>query len=92
MWAELPRAFFTRKCFKKLGLTYLRLLNKPGMLDDDNDDIIDELPLDYSILEEITYQYSTCNAYLSYTTHGCPRKCAFCAVPRLEPKYMDYVG
>ena len=68
------------------------LLNKPGMLDDDNDDIIDELPLDYSILEEITYQYSTCNAYLSYTTHGCPRKCAFCAVPRLEPKYMDYVG
>jgi hypothetical protein len=68
------------------------LLNKPGILDADTDDIIDELPLDYSILDEITYQYPACNAYLSFMTHGCPRKCAFCAVPRLEPEYTDYVG
>jgi hypothetical protein len=68
------------------------LLNKPGMLDADSEDIIDELPLDYSILEEITYQYPARNAYLAYMTHGCPNKCPFCAVPRLEPKFKDYIG
>ena len=25
-------------------------------------------------------------------TRGCPRKCAFCAVSRLEPEYKDYIG
>jgi len=68
------------------------LLNKPGMLDADSTDIIDELPLDYSILEEIDYTYPASNAYLAYMTRGCPRKCAYCAVPQLEPKYKDYVG
>lgn len=68
------------------------LLNHPGMLDVDSDDIIDELPLDYSILEEIDYKYPAQNAYFAYMTRGCPRKCAFCAVPRLEPHYRDYVG
>lgn len=68
------------------------LLNEPGMLDADSDDIIDELPLDYSILEEIDYEYPASNAYLAYMTRGCPRKCAFCAVPRLEPEYKGYVG
>ncbi len=67
------------------------LLNKPGMLDGDSDDIIDELPLDYSILEEIDYVYPTNSAYLSYMTRGCKRKCAFCAVPQLEPEYKDYI-
>ncbi len=68
------------------------LLNKPGLLDVDSKDIIDKLPLDYSILEEITYQYPARNAYFAYMTHGCPNKCPFCAVPRLEPKFKDYVG
>ena len=68
------------------------LLNQPGMLDTDSTDIIDELPLDYSILEEIDYTYPANNAYLAYMTRGCPRKCAFCAVPRLEPKYRNYIG
>jgi len=68
------------------------LLNKPGMLDSDSEDIIDELPLDYSILHEIDYQYPANNAYLAYMTRGCPRKCAFCAVPNLEPEYKDYLG
>ena len=68
------------------------LLNRPGMLDVDSEEIIDELPLDYSILEEIDYQYPANNAYLAYMTRGCPRKCAFCAVPGLEPEYKDYLG
>ncbi len=66
-------------------------LDKPGILDADSIDIIDEMPLDYSILEEIEYQYPANNAYFAYTTRGCPRKCTFCAVPRLEPIYNDYI-
>lgn len=68
------------------------LLNRPGMLDADSEDIINELPLDYSILEEIDCQYPANNAYLAYMTRGCPRKCTFCAVHRLEPDYKDYIG
>lgn len=68
------------------------LLCKRGILDKGNKDSIDELPLDYSILEEIDYTYPAHNAYFAYMTRGCPRKCKFCAVPRLEPDYKDYVG
>ena len=68
------------------------LLDKPGMLDEGNTDIIDELPLDYSILEEIDYKYPAHNAYFGFMTRGCPRNCAFCAVKTLEPKYKDYIG
>jgi len=79
--------------FKDTGIKpYIGLLNKPGILDEGNEDIIDELPLDYSILEEIDYTYPAHNAYFAYMTRGCPRTCKFCAVPRLEPEYKDYVG
>ena len=71
---------------------FLGLLNHPGDIDKDNDLIIDELPLDYSILEEIDYVYPTNNAYFAYMTRGCVNKCRFCAVPKLEPKYCDYIG
>jgi len=67
------------------------LLNYSGILDS-NDLIIDELPLDYSILEEIDYKYPENNAYYGYTTRGCIRKCDFCAVPVLEPKFCKYVS
>ncbi|WMJ83166.1 hypothetical protein RBH76_10570 [Oscillospiraceae bacterium MB24-C1] len=49
---------------------------------------IDMLPLDYSILDEIEYDYPAGDNYLSYTTRGCPNHCAFCAVPLLEPNYQ----
>lgn len=52
---------------------------------------IDALPLDYSILEEIDYRYPATDAYFSYTTRGCVNKCAFCAVPIIEPEYQDYI-
>lgn len=53
--------------------------------------IIDNLPLDYSILEEIDYRYPATDAYYGYTTRGCINKCPFCAVPILEPKYKNYI-
>lgn len=67
---------------------------QPGQtpdIDPDNEYIIDELPLDYSILDEIDYVYPDHNAYYSYSTRGCIRRCPFCAVPILEPKYSDYL-
>jgi hypothetical protein len=67
------------------------LLNVPGVLDEGNTDIIDDLPLDYSILDEIDYKYPENNAYYGYMTRGCIRKCPFCAVPTLEPKFNKYI-
>ena len=55
------------------------------------DTVIDALPLDYSILEEVDYRYPATDAYFSYTTRGCVNKCPFCAVPILEPEYQDYI-
>lgn len=66
------------------------LLDEPGMLDD-NDIIVDDLPLDYSILDETDYQYPSRDAYFSFMTKGCKRKCEFCSVPKLEPEYKNFV-
>jgi hypothetical protein len=66
------------------------LLDRPGQIDEGSTDIIDELPLDYSILEEISYTYPAGNAYFGYMTRGCVNRCEFCAVPRLEPEYCPH--
>jgi hypothetical protein len=73
---------------------HVGLLNKPYTYDNDEKGnvIIDELPLDYSILEEIDYRYPTENAYFGYMTRGCVNRCPFCAVPNLEPAYFNYIG
>ena len=60
-------------------------------IDEDNPYIIDELPLDYSILDEIDYEYPDSGAFYSYSTRGCIRHCPFCAVPILEPQYQSYL-
>lgn len=79
--------------YKETGIKpHVGLLDKPGALDEGNTDIIDELPLDYSILEEIEYTYPTNNAYFAYMTRGCIRRCQFCAVSTLEPTYKNYIG
>ena len=65
-------------------------LSSAGILDD-NDIIIDTLPLDYSILEEIDYVYPAHDGYLAYMTRGCINNCTFCAVPKLEPEYKSYL-
>jgi hypothetical protein len=70
---------------------HIGTLHSIGDIDEDNKYIIDELPLDYSILDEIDYVYPDNNAFFSYTTRGCIRHCPFCAVPILEPKYIEHI-
>ncbi|MDT0646955.1 hypothetical protein RM545_09650 [Zunongwangia sp. F260] len=67
------------------------ILDKPGMLDKGNSIIVDDLPLDYSILNEIDYKYPTGSAYFTFMTKGCTRTCAFCSVPKLEPTYKEKI-
>lgn len=52
--------------------------------------IIDNLPLVYSILDEIYYTYPISNAYFVHTTRCCTNKYYFCAVPKLDPTYCHY--
>jgi len=72
-------------------IPYKGLLDKPGIFDN-NKIIIDELPLDYSILDEIDYVYPENNAYYGYMTRGCIRKCSFCAVWKIEPYFNPYIS
>lgn len=39
---------------------------------------------DYSILDQVAYQYPVNDAYFAYASRGCVRKCSFCGVPKLE--------
>ena len=79
--------------FKETGIKpHIGLLDKPGVIDSNDKTIIDELPLDYSILEEIDYEYPAHNAYFGYMTRGCIRRCPFCAVKKLEPVYKNYIS
>ncbi|MGF7060101.1 hypothetical protein [Brassicibacter mesophilus] len=71
---------------------FVGLLDKGGEYDSDNSIIIDHLPLDYSILEEIDYVYPEHDGYYGYMTRGCVNKCAFCAVPKIEPRYNNFIS
>lgn len=53
---------------------------------------IDTLTPDYSILDNISYEYTNNNAYYAYTTRGCGMKCGFCAVQKLEPEYRAHIS
>ncbi len=66
-------------------------LNGKPVLDSNRTEIIDNLIPDYEILNQINYKYPTSDAYFAYTTRGCIRRCSFCAVPTLEPDFIDYI-
>ena len=51
---------------------------------------VDRLPPDYSLFDG-SHQYGVGDASIAYTTRGCIRRCAFCAVPRLEPDFVPYI-
>lgn len=63
------------------------LFTDTSVVGDDNDINVDELPLDYDILEQTNYKYPAGDNYFAYTTRGCPNHCSFCAVPILEPNF-----
>lgn len=78
---------------KETGITpHIGLLDRGGEYDEGDTKIIDHLPLDYSILNEINYEYPENNGYYAYMTRGCVNKCKFCAVPKLEPQYQCFIG
>jgi hypothetical protein len=70
------------------------LLNQKGLLGYEDDDSIDCITPDYSIIDPktnpwLTYSYPTSNSYIAYATRGCIRKCPFCAVPYIEPEFSN---
>lgn len=93
MIGGIMSSILSDEVYKATGIhPFVGLLNHPGDIDEGNELIIDELPLDYSILEEIDYVYPANNAYFAYMTRGCVNNCKFCAVPKLEPEYCNYIN
>ena len=82
-----------QELINETGIIPIRgLLDKKNSLNKKDNVIIDTLTPDYDILDSIEYKYPTSNSYISYMTRGCCNKCAFCAVPALEPNYIDYIS
>lgn len=76
--SEIPGLnIFTGQLITSNDLGYTDLIN------------IDILELDYDILWDIAYEYPSADSYFIYSTRGCPRKCSFCAVRKLEPDFYD---
>lgn len=50
---------------------------------------IEDLIPDYSILDQVSYQYPVRDGYFAYASRGCIRKCSFCGVPKLEGDQRD---
>lgn len=50
---------------------------------------VEDLIPDYSILDQIDYKYPVHDAYFTYASRGCIRKCSFCGVPKLEGEQRD---
>ena len=85
------------------GVRFIKgLLNdapaKSLQLDDFSDELyaddihgtpIEDLIPDYSILDQIDYKYPVSDAYFTYGSRGCIRKCSFCGVPKLEGDQRD---
>ena len=51
---------------------------------------VDRLAPDYTLTNGI-YNYYTNNASIGYMTKGCPNRCPYCAVPKLEPQYVHFI-
>ena len=52
--------------------------------DDVGGEPIEDYVPDYSILDQVSYRYPVRDAYFTYASRGCIRKCSFCGVPKLE--------
>ena len=88
----ISSSIMPHKIYEETGIfPIVGCLNRKGMLGDDNDLVVDALIPDYSILDQVPYRYAYANTYIGYATRGCIRKCPFCAVPTLEPEFIEYI-
>ncbi len=67
------------------------LLDSRGKLGYHDDEKIDSLLPDYGMLREAEPGYALTDAYIAYATRGCPRRCEFCAVSAIEPRYKHFL-
>jgi radical SAM superfamily enzyme YgiQ (UPF0313 family) len=70
------------------------LLDNPNKINQNDNIIIDKLPPDYAIIEQVEnndFHYNYKDSYIGYSTRGCVWKCEFCAVRTFEPKFIPYV-
>ncbi|MBA7649100.1 hypothetical protein ES703_56894 [subsurface metagenome] len=51
---------------------------------------VDRLPPDYSLFDGV-YEYYTNNTSIAYMTKGCPNRCPYCAVHKLEPEFIPFI-
>lgn len=82
----MPEKFAKAIPLKQIIIGQLTSSEKLGYKDNVN---IDLLPLDYDILWDVAYEYPAADSYFVYTSRGCPRKCSFCAVKKLEPVFYE---
>lgn len=83
-----------KELWKATGIMpIIGIINKPHILDKDSDLIVEDMIPDYELFDDSQHKYSLVrDSYFGYSTRGCVRKCAFCGVPKLEPKFIDYQG
>lgn len=79
--------------WKESGISPMTgILDKPKMLDADNDLVIDDMIPDYSLFDKISHRYTLLDSYFGYLTRGCVNTCKFCGVHKIEPHFRDYLG
>ena len=66
------------------------LLDERDKLGLPGDEAIEAMVPDYSILEDIEYEYPVGDSYFVHATRGCVNKCAFCAVTTVEPRFESF--
>jgi len=76
--------------FEETGIQpVVGILDSPQKIGLPGDEDIDSLPPDYSILDSRIYAIN--DTYYAHTTRGCTRKCPWCGVPHIEPRYCEYI-
>lgn len=79
--------------WKETGLyPMVGVLDKPRMLNIDNDFIVDNMIPDYKLFDDTPYHYTLLDSYFGYLTRGCVNRCKFCGVHKIEPEFRDYQG
>lgn len=72
---------------ERVNCTVIRgQLSRRGMLGPESP-VVDKCVPDYAILDSVRWQYRPEDSYFCRVTNGCIRKCRFCAVPKLEPRF-----